>query len=764
MKKTISLVLTFALLLTSLLYLIPSGVSAAYDSSKVFTDVPEKAWYKEAVDFVSARGIMTGSGRADTFKPADLSTRAMVATILHRLEGEPEAESESPFTDLKQSWYKPAAHWAYEAEIVSGKSATKFDPNGNVTRQEFVSMLYRYAAYKGLDTSARKDVSTFPDSDKVASWAKDAVEWALAMGLISGRTEGGKVNLAPKGNAQRSEMASIFCRFLEKKAEAEGHTKGLAEIRIVTETGRDVESKEEYIRASFTLKGQDGRDIDEGSMRIRGRGNSTWMMEKKSYRLKFDDSICLMSKDSGGDTENKDWTLLANHCDKSLIRNHLALSLGRELDGIPWSPYSELVHVYLNGEYRGVYMLCEQVEVGDQRVEIEDGEKDDIGILIELDNYAEEEGEYLIDYVNAGGKMYSIKSDIKSKEQGIALKVHLETLMNVLREGNREKIEATVDVDSAVDMFLVQELMLNGDVGYSSFFMYFDSPHGKLHFTAPWDFDLSTGNSFHFTSPEIFHTAHEGDENGGKGGTVNYWLGALMSHQWFREEVRDRFNEKGEDLLRVIDEVTEYAYVNIDELNMNFDRWDILGTRVNQEPENVLKLKSCAENIAFLKSWISDRYDWLKKQFNADWFINDYDLTPEADKVYGRTDIVPAGDAWITPDWFEGYSEVQIIVDTMRIHGIVQLELGRASTMTPEAIERRVLVEQMGLPMGRYKFEFDMGDYAQLLSNYQGVGFDDAAHHPIDFVLVDTVTGDRSAPTQYVFHVTKRDLTVIWPD
>ncbi len=765
MKRILSLILTFAMLLTASVYLLPVGAgAAAYDSSELFVDVPENAWYKQAVDFVTARGIMTGAGRVDTFKPEYLSTRAMVAVILHRLEGEPEASSVSPFADLKQSWYIPAAHWAYETEIVKGSSATKFNPNGNVTRQEFVTMLYRYAEYKGLDTSARQDTSTFPDASKVASWAKDAMEWGLAIGLISGRSEGGKINLAPKGNTQRSEMASMFCRFLEKKTEADGYTKGLAEIRIETETGRDVESKEDYIRASFTLKGQDGRDIDEGSMRIRGRGNSTWMMEKKSYRLKFDDSICLMSKDSGGDTENKDWTLLANHCDKSLIRNHLALSLGRELDGIPWSPYTELVHVYLNGEYHGVYMLSEQVEVGEKRVEIEEGEKDDIGILIELDNYAEEEGEYLIDYINAGGKMYSIKSDIKSKDQGIALKVHLETLMNVLREGDRTKIEATVDVDSAVDMFLLQELMLNGDVGYSSFFMYFDSPHGKLHFTAPWDFDLSTGNTYQFTSPEIFHTAHQGDANGGKGGTVNYWLGALMSQQWFREEVRDRFNEKGVDLLRVIDEVTEYAYVNIEDFDLNFDRWDIHGKRVNQEPENVLKLKNCAENIAFLKGWLVDRYGWLKKQFNTDWFIADYDLVPEEDKAYGRTDIVPAGNAWIIPDWFEGYSEVQIIVDTMRIHGIVQLELGRASTMSPEAIERRVLVEQMGLTPGRYKFEFDMGDYAQLLSNYQGVGFDDAAHYPIDFVLVDTVTGDRSAPTQYVFHVTKRDLTVIWPD
>lgn len=757
MKK--SKILTLTALVLTVLFCISIGTAAGGDIP--FSDVKADSWYYTYVVDVYGAGIMKGKTET-SFDPEGVVTRAEFVTAMARLAEADVTGLESeiasfPDADVK-AWYASYMGWGVKAGLVKGQGDGKLAPSAKLTRAELVTFMDRLMTL--LDVSLIPD-ETAPKSFsdvKAGQYYTAPVEALRTTGLINGDGTG-KFN--PGDTSQRHSMAAIISRFLEKKAVSDGYTKGLAEIRITTETGRDVESKEEYIRASFSLTDDNGRNIDEGSMRIRGRGNSTWNMEKKSYRLKFDENVCLMSKESGGDTKNKDWTLLANHCDKSLIRNHMAESLGRELDGIPWAPYTELVHVYLNGEYHGVYMLCEQVEVGDQRVDIKDGEKDDIGILLELDNYAEEEGEYLIDYVNIGGKMYSIKSDIKSKDQAIALKVHMETLMNVLREGDRAKIEAAVDIDSAVDMFLVHELMLNGDVGYSSFFMYLDSPHGKLHFTAPWDFDLSTGNTHQFTSPKIFHTAHETNEKGDPEGTVNYWFGALMSHQWFRELVRDRLNEKGEDLLRVIDDVTGYAYVNIDELNLNFDRWKVMNKVINQEPDNVVKLKNCAANIAFLKSWLGQRYDWMKEMYNSDWFIKDYDIVPAEDKTFGRTDLVKA-DVWTVPEWFGEYTQAQIIADTMRREGLVRMELGRAVTLTLANIERRVFVDQFGMEPGRFKFELNQDDFAALLSNYQGVGFDDAAHHPVRFKVIDTKTGEKSTLTEYVFYITKRDRTEIW--
>ena len=221
MKKLLSLILTLAMLVSTFVLVLPTGAGAdEYDSSKVFTDVPADAWFKTAVDFVGSRGIMGGAGQADTFKPADLSTRSMVAVILHRLEGEPAAAAAAPFTDLSQDWYKAAASWAYASGVVKGSSETTFNPDGKVTRQELVTMLYRYAGYCGLNMTDKSSVSDFPDSADVASWALESVEWALGAGLINGRQDGGKTVLAPMGNTQRSEMATILSRFITKLEEA----------------------------------------------------------------------------------------------------------------------------------------------------------------------------------------------------------------------------------------------------------------------------------------------------------------------------------------------------------------------------------------------------------------------------------------------------------------------------------------------------------------------------------------------------------------
>ncbi|MBR5632521.1 MAG: nucleoside hydrolase, partial [Clostridia bacterium] len=186
------------------------------DSSVNFNDVAKDAWYKSAVDYVATYGIMGGAGSADTFKPSDLSTRAMIAVILHRIEGEPAAGKEAPFTDVTADWCRPAINWAYETGVVKGSSATTFNPNGNVTRQELLTMLYRYVEYKKLDKTGVGDLEEFPDYRKVASWAWDALAWGVCQGFVRGRGSGDSVTLAPAGNSQRDEMATVFLRFCEK--------------------------------------------------------------------------------------------------------------------------------------------------------------------------------------------------------------------------------------------------------------------------------------------------------------------------------------------------------------------------------------------------------------------------------------------------------------------------------------------------------------------------------------------------------------------
>ena len=165
MKKLIALVLAAVMAAGSLAALPVSAKKTekgGFDSSVEFIDVPADAWFREYVDFVASRGIMGGDGSADTFMPQNRSTRAMIAVILHRFEGRPAAGGSSPFTDITEDWYIPAVEWAYEAGVVKGTGATSFDPDAAVTRQELVTMLYRYAALRGLDVSEKADLDSSP--------------------------------------------------------------------------------------------------------------------------------------------------------------------------------------------------------------------------------------------------------------------------------------------------------------------------------------------------------------------------------------------------------------------------------------------------------------------------------------------------------------------------------------------------------------------------------------------------------------------------
>ena len=157
---------------------------------------------------------MAPAGVSDTaFSPNSTLTRSMLVTILHRLEGTPAASGNS-FADVASgTWYTDAVSWAAANGIVTGYSDTQFGPDDSITREQLAAILYRYAAYKGMDTSATADLANFPDSGSVSTWAGDSVKWAVSFGLISGKDDG---RLDPLGTATRAEVATILMRFLSR--------------------------------------------------------------------------------------------------------------------------------------------------------------------------------------------------------------------------------------------------------------------------------------------------------------------------------------------------------------------------------------------------------------------------------------------------------------------------------------------------------------------------------------------------------------------
>lgn len=179
-----------------------------------FTDVRESDWFYEDVAFAYENGLFAGTSDT-TFSPNASMTRAMLVTVLYRLEGQPAVNGRSGFSDVQYNgYYEDAVTWAADNGIVNGTSTTTFSPNANVTREQMAAILYRYAQHKKYNTAASSGLNGFTDHASVSGYAAASLEWAVAEKLVNGSA--GK--LMPTGNATRAQVAAILHRFVENVA------------------------------------------------------------------------------------------------------------------------------------------------------------------------------------------------------------------------------------------------------------------------------------------------------------------------------------------------------------------------------------------------------------------------------------------------------------------------------------------------------------------------------------------------------------------
>ena len=187
--------------------------------TEMFTDVTH-SWADDGIQYCVTHQLMSGVG-GNLFAPKMTTTRAQIVQILYNLEGEPKVSGTMPFTDLTQNWYKDAVLWAYQTGVVVGTSATTFEPDRPVTREQIAVILMEYVTkvLKLERTWTPADLSVFPDAGSVSDWAKDALADAVALGLISGASNGGQTLLEPQGSATREQVATIlmeFCKNVKK--------------------------------------------------------------------------------------------------------------------------------------------------------------------------------------------------------------------------------------------------------------------------------------------------------------------------------------------------------------------------------------------------------------------------------------------------------------------------------------------------------------------------------------------------------------------
>lgn len=182
-----------------------------------FTDVITGAWYYDAVDYCYSLHLAAGTD-ADSFRPADLCSRAAVVCFLYRMAGSPDADTrDNPFSDVAETdWYYDAVLWAAEHQIAAGVGDGSFAPNDRITRQQLACLMTRYAAFCALcDPHAYTALTAFPDAKEVSEWAYDSMRWAVGSQLFCGRQVGAQTLLAPNGTVSRAEAVTVLLSYLK---------------------------------------------------------------------------------------------------------------------------------------------------------------------------------------------------------------------------------------------------------------------------------------------------------------------------------------------------------------------------------------------------------------------------------------------------------------------------------------------------------------------------------------------------------------------
>ena len=428
--------------------------------------------------------------------------------------------------------------------------------------------------------------------------------------------------------------------------------KGFPNIYIDT-NNVGIEDKENYVSMKLSTTNCDEKyvlsEVDGG---IRLRGNGTLTYDKKAYRIKMSNKMNILGLNDGAKT--KSWVLIADYADQSMMRNATAYYMGNSLLNYSGNYCSDYMHVnvYLNNSYNGVYLLAEQQQANANRVKVNEASSNytgtDVGYLLELDYYANEEDYYFeignnfgdnVNGTNLPKKAYSIKTDIYSNDQVKFIKKYLgnvysafikvvkDNKLYVLDENNDliespydnayDTLNSMIDLESVFKMYVLHEMMKNVDVGYSSFYMFVDfsktSKYPRLTFGAPWDFDWSSGNV-----NESPYTTYKGEFNSTSFNHMNPWFYLLSKTSFFKQYIKKYYRvylDSG-----IFDGAIAQANYEADafasEFAHNYERWQTLGTIIYRyTPDDVKSFKVHKDAVNHLTTWLQNRKSAIDKYF-----------------------------------------------------------------------------------------------------------------------------------------------------
>jgi len=356
--------------------------------------------------------------------------------------------------------------------------------------------------------------------------------------------------------------------------------------------------------------------------RIRGRGNSTWGLEKQPYRIRFERARSML--DAGHSA--RDWTLIANHSDKTLMRHYSAYYFSALLGTMDFSPYARFVHLYIDGVYQGVYQLSDQVEAGQGRAELtyhEDPSQSEF--LIELNMRAAYnnavEG---VDFIRVNGLFYEFRfprGDQLTSAHIAYAREHLGRIDTMIMDMDYDVL-GYIHLPSFVDYYIIRELYKCQDVGRFSVFMQIrgQGEQRRLEMGPVWDFDISAGNAYY--QGHRYHSRYAFTHGYGYGSQgvwtafENRWFRMLMRNTEFSDAVVTRWAAVRENQFpALIDHINFMAIHYQAEFERNFDRWPILGRYVWPNPREVVQIDTFLGQVDYLTNFLIVRAQWLEENF-----------------------------------------------------------------------------------------------------------------------------------------------------
>ena len=382
-------------------------------------------------------------------------------------------------------------------------------------------------------------------------------------------------------------------------------------VHITTKNSAPIQDKKNYVDGTIkivdTEKLYSDVEVFTADMGIRGRGNSTWSFPKKPWKVKLDSKASLL-----GMPADKEWALLANYADRTLIRNIVAMKLS-EICGFSWTPRMRSVEVFLNGKYQGVYTLCEHKKVSSDRVDIDlVGENDNDGDAVTGGYYLEieeQQDETTCWWTSMGVPMMFSDPEEPTAQQLAYVKGLFDLFEKALK--SRDFSESTgylkyIDVDSFVDYYIVQELTKNidGNLRKSSFIT--KERGKKMEMYHLWDFDLTLGNCGYFwdgvgNGPENFWIK------------IDKWFPYLFADPAFVDKVQKRWNELMPEFEKIPEFIDDQALTLAKAQERNFQVWSIWDS---VDWVKFPSLGSYEKEVDYLKEFYTKRLQWLDRELN----------------------------------------------------------------------------------------------------------------------------------------------------